>query len=252
MEEIYLTHEIFIYDKKFYKKDKNKNMLIGNKNWLKILNQCGWEKLDTSWVRRLNKYVENKPNKSRWAILDTNNDGDCFFNTIAESFNYYNKLNNDVKLYDSKEIREIISNEINKDNFDEIIMYYKISKESGDFINKWNIDIIKNYEDLRKELIKTGHNYWADFLILQLAITAFDINIIILNEPKDIPKNKCKLYPLGHSLNENKKTIIIYFYNNNHFKLIGYFNNNSINTLFEYEELPKEIITIYNLDSRKV
>ena len=49
---------------------------------------------------------------------------------------------------------------------------------------------IYNYRSLRNELIKTGHNYWADFIIMQLTLSAFNINIILLNKPKDVPKDK--------------------------------------------------------------
>tara|TARA_Y100000817_G_scaffold303663_1_gene285866 strand:- start:36 stop:785 length:750 start_codon:yes stop_codon:yes gene_type:complete len=249
MEEVYLTDEITIYNSKFYYKEKK---LIGNKKWLEILDKCGWEKLDTLWIRRLNKYREKKSVKTKWGILDTNNDGDCFFNVIAEAFNYYNKIHNNDILYDCQDIRKKISNEINEKNFEEIMMFYNIEKINGEFNNKWDINKINTYQDLRNELIKTGHNYWADFIIMQLTLSAFNINIILLNEPKDIPTNRCKIYPFGNDLDINKKSIIIYYYNNNHFKLIGYYDNHCMNTIFEYKDLPKEIITVYEMDSRKI
>jgi hypothetical protein len=252
MEEIYLTDDIIIYNSKFYHKINDKNILIGNKKWLQILDKCGWEKLDTLWVRRLNKYREMKSDKTKWGILDTNQDGNCFYNVIAEAFNYYYKKTNNEILYDSQDIRKIISNEIKDENFEEIMMFYNIEKMNGEFDNQWDIENIKTYQDLRNELIKPGHNYWADFIIMQLTLNAFNINIILLNEPKDIPMNQCKIYPFGSDLDITKKSVIIYYYNNNHFKLIGYYDDNCMNTLFEYRDLPKEIIRIYDMDSRKI
>ena len=63
-------------------------------------------------------------------------------------------------------------------------------------------------------------------------------------------KKHSKIYSLGDELDPTRKTIILYYINQMHFKLIGYFNNNAIHTIFNYDELPEEIIKIYQIDCR--
>ena len=126
---------------------------------------------------------------------------------------------------------------------------YKIEKELSEFRHSWDINLVKNYEDLKNELIKEGNNYWADFLIIELFKNEFNINLIILNDYNN--NNKCELYSIGDNLDKLKDTIIIYYQDQIHFQLIGYFINNQIKTIFKYYEIPEEIIKIYSIDCRK-
>ena len=56
---------------------------------------------------------------------------------------------------------------------------YKISKISGDFYEDWDPETI-NIDEFKDILKKGGHDYWGDFLILQLLKEHLNINIVIL------------------------------------------------------------------------
>ena len=98
-------------------------------------------------------------------------------------------------------------------------------------------------------MIIEGNNYWADFLIIELFKDEFNMNLIILNDYNN--NNKCELYSIGDNLDKTKDTIIIYYEDQTHFQLIGYFINNQMKTIFKYDEIPEEIIKIYLIDCRK-
>lgn len=246
MTDIYLTDNIIINKGKYYYDDKNRK-LITNKNWHKILSDVGWVKLDKSWIMRLNSMSNHKGN-SKWGILDVIPDGDCFYSVVAEAYNYYYKNIESPELLDSLDIRKEISLKITNDNFEDIMNIYKIEKSVNEFYHKWNIDDIKSAEDLKKELEKSGHNYWADHIIIQLFQEKFNLNIIILKQ-SNLKKNT-KIYSLGDELNKNRKTLILYYIDQIHFKLIGYYNENSLYTIFDYKDLPEELIKIYQIDCR--
>lgn len=246
MTEYYLSENIYIYQGKYFKN----HTLINNKNWHSILSSIGWIKLDKSWIIRFNNL--NKPkykSNSCWGVFDTDNNGDCFFSCIAEAFNNNNKLLDNEKILDSLFIRTEISKEITESNFKEIMNIYEIEDLCNEFKHSWKINDIKNYKDLRKELVTLGHNYWADHIIIQLFQKKFNINLIILNKSHN--KKHTKLYPLLADLKRDVSTIILYYINQCHFKLIGYFNNNRMETIFDYENLPLEILKVYDIDSSK-
>ena len=247
MTDIYLTDKIIINSKKYYYEDKNKRKLINDKNWHKILNEIGWIKLDKSWIIRLNSMTNNKGN-SKWGVLDVIPNGDCFYSVIAEAYNYYHKNIESPEILDSNDIRKQISTKITDKNFDYIMNIYKIEKSVNEFYHKWDINNIKSVDDLKKELEKSGHNYWADHIIIQLFQEKFNLNIIILNQ--SYLKKTTKIYSLGNELDKHKKTIILYYIDQTHFKLIGYYNNNTLHTIFDYNEIPDEIIKIYQIDCR--
>jgi hypothetical protein len=247
MTDIYLTDKIIINDGKYYDKDVCNKNLINDKNWHKKLSDVGWQKLDKSWIMRLNSLSKNKGN-SKWGLLDCDINGDCFYSVIAEGFNYYYKNIENHEMMDAIDVRKKIAEKFTEDNFEYIMNVYKIEDELNEFYHKWNIQDVKTYENLRMELIKSGHNYWADHIVIQLFQEAFQLNIIILKHSNT--KKHSKIYSLGNELDSNKKTIILYYIDQLHFKLIGYFDNNAIHTIFDYYKLPKEIIKVYQLDCR--
>ena len=247
MIDIYLTDKIIINEGKYYFENNKHRRLISDKDWHKKLDDIGWQKLDKSWIIRLNTLSKFKRN-SKWGLLDCDTNGDCFYSVIAEAFNYYYRNIENHEMIHSIDVRRKISERFTKENFDYIMNIYKIENEMNEFYHKWNIENIKTCEDLKKELIKPGHNYWADHIIIQLFQEAFQVNIIILKN-SNLKKNS-KVYSLGNELESNKKTIILSYIDQMHFKLIGYFNNNAIHTIFDYDKLPQEIIKVYHLDCR--
>ena len=152
-DEIYLTPNLYIKDKKTYYTDdyNDKTVRVTKNNWHKYLEDYGWEKIHTGWVRRLNKYSKNK-NKNKnscWGVLDCGGDGDCLFHVIAEA----------IYEPDMQVIRQMAANEITDDNFNMIIETYRTLFDVDDFDCLWNPYEINSKEDLQKELIKTGNNY---------------------------------------------------------------------------------------------
>ena len=133
--------------------------------------------------------------------------------------------------YNVEKLRIIVANEITKDNFRMIIESYKLDYEENEynFSGEWDPYSIKNISQLRKEIIKGGNNFWGDHILLQLLQKKLKLNIIILNS--DNNKNtsniedRFRIHPLASlDLNENNKTIIIYYLDQYHFQLIGYYN----------------------------
>jgi hypothetical protein len=251
MTDIYLTDKIIINQGKYYYENDNKNenerKLINDKNWHRLLSDTGWHKLDKTWIMRLNSFSTVTGN-SKWGLLDCDNNGDCFYSVVAEAFNYYYKNIEKDDLMDVIDIRTQIASKFTKENFDYIMNVYKIEKSLNEFYHKWNISDIETHGDLKKELIKSGHNYWADHIIIQLFQEVFQLNIIILKQSE--VKKYSKIYSLGTELDSEKKTIILYYIDQMHFKLIGYFDDNAIHTIFSYDNLPEEIIKIYQIDCR--
>ena len=60
-----------------------------------------------------------------------------------------------------RNVREMISNNINEDKFNEIINIYKIINDANEFYEDWDPNEITI--DEFKEIIKIGgNNYWCD------------------------------------------------------------------------------------------
>ena len=251
MDEIYLTSNLVIKNNKSYYINENTNKWekINLKNWHKYFGEYGWEKIDQGWIRRLNKY--KKEYNSRWGILDCGGDGDCLFYVITEAIRLEDpNIDIDVEI-----LRQICAEQIDENNFDMIIDIYRIMYDVGDFLGDWNPHEISCIDDLKKEIKKTGHNHWGDHIIIQLLGRALDINFIILNSEKvDDNDNKIKgnlkerfnIHSIGSDYITTQKTIIIYYIDSMHFKLVGYFNDNYVQTLFD--EIPEELMIIYRDD----
>ena len=92
-------------------------------------------------------------------------------------------------------------------------------------------------------------------IVKQLLQKVLDFNVIIMNSDnysnsEDV-NDRYLINSLCDTLNPHRKTIIIYFFEEFHFQLIGYFDGNVMKTLFNYDELPENVLKIYNLDTRK-
>jgi hypothetical protein len=242
-DEIYLTPNLYIKDKKTYYTDdyNDKTVRVTKNNWHKYLEDYGWEKIHTGWVRRLNKYSKSKNKNSCWGILDCGGDGDCLFHVIAEA----------IYEPDMQVIREMAANEITDDNFNMIIETYRTLFDVDEFDCLWNPYEINSKEDLQKELIKTGNNYWGDHIVIQLLGQALKMNFIILNdEDENIKrgtlKDRFKVHYIGGDINPNYKTIILYYIDSIHFKLVGYFDETYMKMVFD--SVPIELMVLYRED----
>ena len=240
-QEIYITDRLFIVNNQlFYDDDKTKIKLNKN-NWHKYLIDYGYEKLEMGWRKRL-KSINSK--NSLWGVLDCGAEGDCLFLCIEEAFKNFYKP--EIDDFNVENIRHLVSMQINKSNYDLILTTYKLEEETGEFIGDWEPSKINNIEELRDEIRKTGDSFWGDHTIIQLLEVALNINIILLNSENEFFENdKYKIQSTGNKFLKDRRTIILYYYLNCHFQLIGYFNGNKMDTIFTYENLPTEIKKIY-------
>ena len=255
MSKIYLTPNLYLFNNKSYyeyeyESDNSDDFLVtkcktNNKNWHNHYNDYGYCKLDLGWRKRLKS---NKSNNSLWGCLDCGAGGDCLFLVIEEGFKDFSRP--DEEYFSVENLRFLVSNEIDKNNFPLIIETYKLEKENDEFNGFWDPDEIENIEDLKEKIREKGNSFWGDHIIIQLLEKALNINIIIMNSENDYYENKqFSIQSTGTEFIKDRRTIIIYYCLNCHFQLIGYFNGNRIQTLFSYEELPDEIKNVYFLDT---
>jgi len=250
----YLTDSIYINnDQTYYESEDNKLKKITKNNWHNYLNDYGWCKLSLGWKRRLKEDSKN----SCFGLLECGSDGDCLFHVLCEALNseYLMKLR--MPKYNVEKLRLMAANEINKDNFLMILESYKLDYEENEynFSGEWDPYSIKNMSQLRNEIMKGGHHFWGDHILLQLLQKKLKLNIIILNSDnnKDTStiEDRFTIHPLASlDLSENNRTIIIYYLDQYHFQLIGYYTGSIMKTLFSNNDLPKILLDIYNHDCR--
>ncbi len=177
---------------------------------------------------------------------------------IAEALNsdniYNNNFNNEQ--HDVTSLRKLTSEQITDDNFSCILNNYVIEKACGEFNGEWNPDNINCKEELQVEIMKCGNNFWGDHILLQLLQNILNINVIILKSDNYCNSSNANerymIHSLCDELSETRKTIIIYYFEEFHFQLVGYFNGNVMKTIFDFNEIPQIIVKIYNIDTRKI
>ena len=265
----YITDSIYILNKKTYyqtndtenenenenENEKTKKIKLNKSNWLKYLSSYGWERLCLGWRKRLNENTKN----SCFGVLECGADGDCLFHVISEALNseYIHQKNFDIDqiTHDVSSLRKLVCEQITEDNYSYILNNYLIEKSSGEFNGEWDPENINCKEDLQKEIQTCGNNFWGDHILLQLLQQVLNINVIIMNSDNytnsEDENDRYLINSLCDTLDPERKTIIIYFFEEFHFQLVGYFDGNIMKTLFNFDEIPQNLIKIYNLDTRK-
>ena len=245
--EIYISPNLYYKNNILYYTENSKIIKINNNNWHKYLEEYGYIKLELGWKKRL-KSLKSK--NSLWGVKDCGSDGDCLFLCIEEAFkNINNPFNDDFSV---ENLRNYLAQEINDENFNIIIETYKLEFDNNEFIGLWNPYQIKNKEELQNEIKKKGDSFWGDHILIQLLEKSLNINIFLLNNENDYfddLNKKYKIQKTGKNYDKNKRNIILYYCQNSHFQLIGYFNENKIQNIFIYEELPKEFLKILKEDN---
>ncbi len=237
MDKLYLTENIFsLNDKLYYEKDESIQE-IKNHNWHRLLNDYGWEKLNKSWIKKLNKYLDKPNNNSLFGCLDCGSDGDCLFHCISYA------IKNLFSNYDAKSLRKELSDYITEERYTNIIEIYKILSSTGDFNEDWDPHTI-TLKEFKNKIIEGGNEYWGDFLLLNLLKEILNINFIVLYS-NDIVNNYYN-YPLFYEYDNNNKTIILLYENEEHFKLVGNFQDGNMIYLFTHETIPNEILKVIN------
>ena len=184
MEDIYINENVIynINNKTLYNNNKKKTKITNN-NWYKYLNNYGWSRLNS-----------NRLNENKYAILDCGFDGDCLYACICEALN--NPLHFTGVIYSIKYLRELTAEQVNNENFEEILLSYKLLKDSDDFIGEWDPYSVNTIDDLKKQIIISGNNFWADYNTIILLQKVLKLNIIILNN-----QDFTKVYSLGTDFN---------------------------------------------------
>ena len=238
MDNLYLTEHIFMDQNRKLHYEKNDTIQeVKNHNWHRLLKEYGWEKIHKNWIKKLNQYLEKPNNNSLFGTLDCGGDGDCLFHCISYSIKEISEE------YDTKSLRQELSKFITKERYDTMIEIYKILHLTEDFNEEWDPNTM-TLQKFRKKIKEGGNNYWGDFLLLNLLKEFLDINFIVLYS-NDIT-NQHYHYPLFYEYDENINTIILLYENENHFRLVGHFQEGEKIYLFQHEKIPPEILKIIN------
>ena len=224
MESLYITSNIIYRNQQLYSKKNKYHKVIQNSNWEKYLSSYGWIPIDSQWREQLN----TDPNMNLYGLLECGGQGDCLFHCLAEGLN--NILDPQENKYDSQQLRKLAADQVNDDNFDLILGSYKLEAPNLD----WDPEIIFSVKDLQDEIEQEGHNFWGDHIIIQLLEQALEINIVILDSLSSNIYNTCSLFKKEH------KTVFLYYQDNLHFQLVGYFDK-VMKTNFEYQEIPEQL-----------
>ena len=237
-EKEYLTGSLFLYKNKLFYEEKGTEKEVKNHNWHRILKEYGWDKLHKQWIKKLNSYLKKPCNNSLWGCLECGAEGDCLFHCISYAFN--SKYD---KEYNANTLRIDISNSLTEDRYNELIEFYRIFKESGDFQEDWDPTEM-TFDKFKELIIRGGDEYWGDFLIINLIKEFLNINLIVLNSNEFT--NEYYNYPLFYEFNEHTDTLILLYEEGIHFRLVGKFNDGNMITLFTKENIPIEILKMIN------
>lgn len=237
-EIIYLTDSIFIKDGKTHYKEEKIIKEIKVHNWHHILCECGWSKIHKKWISILNKESIIKTKNSLYGVLDCDSDGNCFFHCIANALND-KELYFSNEYYDQNDVRKMLADSITEEKFNELINYYKIMKDADDFDEEWDPYSIETVDDFKEELMKSGHNYWGDWLLLDILCKTLKLNIFILNT--DTMNNLYTVYNTMINYQTDYNTIFLAYEDSSHFQLIGYFNGDRILSYFTEKQIPIEL-----------
>lgn len=227
-EQLYLTENIVLINKKMYNVKKKKK-LITKKNWPDYLSEYGWEILEY----KLN-YKYNKKNEYSLSFLECGGDGNCFFYCICQAIN--NPLNQYEEILSIEEVKNKIVNEITVDNYQIIIDTYKIQKKNNEFQDEWDPDSINTIDEVKNIFKNSGNKFWTDHITIQLLQKALNINIYIIYETDNY---ELKPYNLMNINDNYNKSLFILYTDQVHFQLIGCFYNSQMITLFENSKIPK-------------
>ena len=243
--EIYITSNLLLKDENlFYEVNASKTVKVNRNNWHKYLSEYDYEKLPLGWKKRLKSNVS--PKNSLWGIKDCGGDGDCLFLCIVEALRDFNKM--DDENYTVEKLRALAASRITDQNFILILETYKAEAETDEFDGLWDPFAVKNKKDLQIAMMEMGDSFWGDHIIIQLLSDALNLNFIILNDENELAQQEFRLQRIGLDLRKDRKTIILSYYSNVHYQLVGYFNGKNMQTVFEYDEIPPEMLDVYTQD----
>ena len=239
MNIYYLSENIYLHEDKLYRNNK----VIKKYDWHKKLNELGWTKLSLPLIKKLNTFCDIKYKNSQYGMLDCGKDGSCFFHCIAYALNTNEIYKKEPCVYNSQDLRNILSNSISNQLFDQVIEIYKVLKDNDELYNTWDPYNIK-IQEFKNLIIDDKNIFWGDHILIGLLMKVLDINIIIINSNEF--KNQYDIYNTMEKYNPEKFTIILIYENEYHFKLLGNFQENNMITYFSHRNLPKEVNKMMN------
>ena len=244
MDSYYLTDTVFLRKTTlFYETEKGDIKQVKKHNWHHILSDYGWTKFPKKWITILNKFSESRNgNNSLFGLLNCEHDGDCFFHCIANALNERDEYMNH---YVSQDIREMICESLTDEMFETIIGYYRAMKDASDFEENWNPYDIKSLEQFKSKMRHGGHEYWGDYLMMNLLIQCLRVNILIMNSDED--EDNYTVYNTMNEFDPTKDSICLLYENGVHFQLIGYFNGSRMISYFTPGQLPTELLRIHDI-----
>jgi len=239
MSEIYITDNLLLQDYKLFIQQDDKLIKIKTSNIIKYLEEIGWEEIDDGWKEILSNYI--RTTNIPYVIMDCGGEGDCLFHCVAEAFNNVLQFPDNLieKKYSMEQLRQIATDQITIDNFELILDSYKTAYQSNEMMDVWDPTTINNIEDL-KNILKLC---WGDHIILQLLQKALQVNIVVFNN-YIFSNSGNNISSMGQSISKYPQTILLYYIDNIHFQLIGFFNGKTIQTVFY--KLPIEIKKLVN------
>lgn len=237
--EIYLTSNLFLKDKQLYY-EEDRVVKLNRNNWHNYLSEYDYEKLNLGWKKRLKSKISKN---SLWGLKDCGAEGDCLFLCIEEALLDFHRMEDDS--FSVENLRRLAASQITDDNFNIILETYKAEVECDEFEGMWNPYSIKTPKQLKREIEKCGNSFWGDHIIIQLLSEALEINFIILNDENELAQHEFRLQRIGMNFKKERKTIVLSYYSNVHYQLVGYFNGCYMQTCFKFEEIPPELLDIY-------
>jgi hypothetical protein len=225
--------------KNFYK--NNKTIEIFRKN--KLMSML-FEDNNTLLYSELQKKITNDINNSstndkKYKIIEVNNDKNCFLNCLLRALKNNSSYDKDIKSFLDNSVDELRQKIIDSIKFK--VEYYKIKKEKnrdnfiGLLLNNNNDDEIEKIKGMTDDEIfkyfKEENYFFNDFIILIIS-KIFNCMFYVyssINGKEPIFKNITEY--------NNQPYSIIFYKDNNCYKLIQYNNNNVMNC----EQLPEEL-----------
>jgi|TARA_B110000971_G_C20030780_1_gene511307 hypothetical protein len=242
METYYLSDTIRLFNDKMEYMVHDKFRPIPKRNWHIILNEYGWEKLDRQWILLLNHMTDKKECNSLFGSIDCAGDGNCFYQCIALALNERDRVRGNY--YSASDIRQLLSESITESQYEIIISYYRIMKDSSDFDGQWDPYQINSLSEFKSQINKSGHEYWGDHIILQLLMDVLKCNIYIMNSC--LSENDYSVYNTMHEYNPSHDSIFLLYENECHFKLVGHFRT-KMTSIFNDSTIPRELKTLFKL-----
>ena len=242
IEPRYLTEDIYVLGQTMYKDGPQGPKPLTANNWHHHLKDYGWQKPPMPWIKALNtrrREIDQPETKqprlknSPYGVLDCGGDGDCFFHCIAHALSERDDVS-----YGSDDIREMVCETIQDEDFERMIEFYRIMQDADDFEEDWDPYEVRTSDDFKDILREGGHTYWGDYQLVTHMMDTLLLNFVILTHEEST--DDISVYNMLQDHKEAYDTIVLLYENHCHFKLIGYFTGTQMISHFRGRDLPDE------------